>query len=134
MPFEDLSDREGVILVVEDDAQQRMSIHTVLASASYPAIMAEGPAEALRISRDFQGSIPLLVMDVMLQSGDGFHLGQAIRALRPEARVIYMSGLPWEDCRERGMLQPRDAFLPKPFQMKPFLDLIRKTLEGFPSD
>src|SRR5262245_7585450 len=115
MPSEDLTDREGVILVVEDDDLQRMAIHTVLASANYPAILAEGPAEALRITRDFDGPIPLFVVDVLLRTGDGFKLGQDIRALRPGARVIYMSGLPWEDCRERGALRPQDAFLPKPF-------------------
>ena len=98
----------------------------LLSAEGYLVLSAEGEEEAVKVQAGFPGPIPLLLTDMRLRQGSGVETAKRIMAARPEISVIYMSGYPWEDFRSTGLLREKDAFLPKPFHINTFRDLVRR--------
>jgi signal transduction histidine kinase/CheY-like chemotaxis protein len=103
------------VLVVEDDARVRAFMVRSLRAAGHDILEAEGPAEAERIAREHSRRIDLLVSDVVMPVMDGVELAARLARLRPELRVLFVSGYTDNDALRRGALPPGHAFLPKPF-------------------
>jgi len=81
------------------------------------------------------GSIPpncpihLLVTDVVLPEMNGKELKELLQQIRPDTKVLYMSGYTPNVIVHRGMLEEGINFLPKPFSIKALADKVRKALE-----
>jgi DNA-binding response OmpR family regulator len=114
------------ILVVEDDEMIMRILIMVLSEEGYLVLSAQGEEEAVKVQFGYQGPIPLLLTDMRLRQGSGVETARRIMAARPEIAVIYMSGHPWEDFKSMGLLREKDAFLPKPFHINSFRDLVRR--------
>lgn len=99
------------ILLVEDDHPIRTCVRAVLHEAGYTVIIAVDGQDGLAKSRDFKGTIHLLLSDVEMPNMTGIELATQIQIDRPEIRVLLMSGL------VSGMLLLNEGwqFLPKPF-------------------
>jgi DNA-binding NtrC family response regulator len=113
IPIEGNSKR--VVLLVEDDEQVLKLSRTILGKADYVVISADNAPAALRISREHQGAIDMLLTDVELHGMDGITLARAITTERPETAVLLTSGTP-DYKRQSGF-----AFLSKPFTAKELL-------------
>ncbi|HET6344967.1 MAG TPA: ATP-binding protein, partial [Myxococcota bacterium] len=87
------SDRQRVILVVEDEPMVRELVIRVLAEADYQVLEAPGSEEAVAVAEAFGARpIDLLLTDVMMPRVTGPQLAERLTASRPGLKVMYMSG------------------------------------------
>lgn len=103
----------GTVLVVDDEAMVRRMAVLALEGAGYRVLTAADAAEAADLCRDHEGPIDVVVMDVILENAHGFDVVPALRAIRANLKVVYMSGYPGQMLFER--LNIGDPFLSKPF-------------------
>jgi hypothetical protein len=94
-----LKTRSATILVVEDTVVVLNTVRTILQRADFTVLAASNADEAMRLA----GSatiIDLLLSDVMMPDMSGPDLALKLKELRPEMRVILMSGSGWlPECR-----------------------------------
>ena len=92
--FEKADQGSQTILVVEDDAALLQVTRRSLEEKGYTILAAKSPAEAIRITAQFQGPIHLMVTDVVMPGESGTHLASRLVArTRPEMKVLYVSGI-----------------------------------------
>ena len=106
------------ILVVEDDAALLQVTHRSLEEVGYAILAARSPAEAIHISESHPGPIHLMVSDVIMPGMSGDKLASYLSVLRPEMKVLYVSGYTDDSIVHHGVLEPGLAFLQKPFSPK----------------
>ncbi|HWQ10009.1 MAG TPA: ATP-binding protein, partial [Holophaga sp.] len=105
----------GQILVVEDDEILREVIPKILDRLGYTFIMADSPTEAIQICLRPDTQIDVVLTDVVMPGMSGKELWERIRPIRPEARVVYMSGYPADVISRQGVLEGGAHFIQKPF-------------------
>jgi two-component system cell cycle sensor histidine kinase/response regulator CckA len=103
------------ILVVEDDAAMLRVTHRSLEEVGYAVLAASSAAEATRISENYPGPIHLMVRDVIMPAMSGTQLALGLCAVRPEMKVLYISGYTDNHIVHHGVQEPGLAFLQKPF-------------------
>lgn len=118
------------ILVVEDSDMLLGLVRTILESEGYQVLTAGQGEEALRVFRAFQGPIRLLLTDVVMPNMNGWELVEQVRALRPEVKILFMSGYPEKEVEADGSLPIREPFLQKPFSPKVLKEKVREILDG----
>ena len=128
-PAKDLSGTETVLLV-EDDEQLLHLAQRALTARGYTVLAADRGATALDIARRHQGSIHALLTDVTIPDMDGRALAAALRAERPEMRLLYMSGYADQAIVHHGVLDADVAYLPKPFTTEAIARRVREVLDA----
>lgn len=108
---------EGVVLLVEDEAPVRAFASRALRLRGYTVLEADCAEEALRLLEDPSLEIDVFVTDVVMPGLDGPSWVKLAREVRPNVRVVFMSGYA-EDClsEEQGRV-PNSVFLAKPFSL-----------------
>jgi CheY-like chemotaxis protein len=105
-----------IILVVEDDATVRSIISDALKDLGYNVLLAADAHPAITLLKSDQ-PIDLLVSDVVLPHVNGRKLAEMARALRPNLKVLFVSGYA-ENATFRGdFLDPGMDMLTKPFAL-----------------
>lgn len=117
------------VLVVEDEAGLRELLLEVLRSRGYRVLSAEDGQRALALFLD-HGDIDLVLSDIGLPKVGGLDLFQAIRKLKPEVKVILVSGYVNEADRERIMKVGVSSFVQKPYRPLDVLKKIREALDA----
>jgi CheY-like chemotaxis protein len=118
------------ILLVEDENMVRDLAHRVLLDDGYSVLVTRNGVEALRICEQHPGPIHLLVTDVVMPGGlSGRELADRLTSLRPEMKVLYMSGYPDKAIVHHGVLEPGIAFLDKPFTPTALTQKVREVLD-----
>jgi CheY-like chemotaxis protein len=104
----------GTILLVEDDDIMRDLLQRTLAGAGYSVHPAADGAEALRWSQQHEGSIDVLVSDIVVPGLGRVELSQRIRAARPETKFLFIAGFgdQFPELREYGATILEKPFLP----------------------
>ena len=125
---QDLVNRPRTVLLVEDDAKVRRWIHGELEKLGYNLLEAGDGADALVIAELHRGPIDIVVTDVVMPRVNGPELVKALLALRPDAKVLYISGYPEAFLRTRG-LPNDDNYLQKPFDMSTLVARIKEALD-----
>jgi signal transduction histidine kinase/ActR/RegA family two-component response regulator len=115
------------ILVVEDATPLRDLICQALSVSGCTVLSAPEAQEALRIVSQQAGAIDLLITDVIMPGMNGPALAKQVRALRPETKILYMTGYSGEFVRS-DMLIPGVSFIQKPFTPADLRRKIRKML------
>ncbi len=118
------------LLVVEDEESLRKLSRHLLELCGYRVLEAGNGIEALRVSRQYQGMIHLLLTDVVMPGMSGRALAEQLTRERPNARVVYMSGYTGQTVGEHGVLVEGSFFLPKPFTREGLARKIREALDG----
>ncbi|HEY1838284.1 MAG TPA: ATP-binding protein [Rhizomicrobium sp.] len=119
---------QDTILLVEDEAPVRSFAARALTMRGYSVLEAPGGEEALEIVRNHTGTIHLVVTDVMMPGMDGPTMVRAVRRLRPEVQVIFMSGYAEEVFRKNDENASDLHFLPKPFGIKQLAAKVKDVL------
>jgi two-component system, cell cycle sensor histidine kinase and response regulator CckA len=119
------------ILVVEDAAPLRDLICQALSISGCEVLSAPDAQEALRILNQQKGVIDLLITDVIMPGMNGPALAKQVRAMRPETKILYMTGYSGEFVRS-DMLIPGVSFIQKPFTPADLRRKIRKMLAAKP--
>lgn len=122
-----------VVLLVEDEENIRNPAVEVLESRGYQVLSAAEAAEALAVAERHRGPIHLLVTDVVMPGLSGSQLALKLAPLRPEMRVLYVSGYPEDAIAHHGVLDSWQHFLQKPFAPGKFLDKVREVLDAVPA-
>jgi two-component system cell cycle sensor histidine kinase/response regulator CckA len=117
------------ILVVEDDAPVMSLACEMLEAGGYRTLAAGSGDEALAIARGHAGPIHLVVTDVVMPGIAGRVLAQRLSALRPRARIVFMSGYAGDDPRTRDIVGDPARFLPKPFSAEQLERVVREALD-----
>lgn len=133
------------ILLVEDEPILRAVLSQGLREDGYMVLEAGLGKDALGICQQHVGPIHLLIADVVLPKTrelelkgnpsavpelNGIELARRVVALRPETRVIFISGHPRETWKPHRAGQPREAFLLKPFDPDSLSRKVRDVLEA----
>ena len=105
----------GTILVAEDDPAIRLLVKEILASAGYNVLLAANGSDAIQLADEYDGDIHLLLTDVVLPNMGGKEIAGRIALVRPETKVLFMSGYTGNVADERENLEPGVEFLQKPF-------------------
>jgi two-component system, cell cycle sensor histidine kinase and response regulator CckA len=116
------------ILLVEDEEAVRTMISRVLTGNGYRVLEASQGNEALEICRRHPGSVHLMVTDVIMPQMSGRELAERLSRVRPEMKVLFMSGYPDNAIVHHGVLDPGTAFLQKPFSLTALENKVREIL------
>ena len=100
----------------------------ILQRNGYIVLQAQNGAEALRVSQECTGSIHLLLTDTVMPEINGGELAERLVGLRPEIKVLYMSGYTDKVIAQHGVLDPGTNFLEKPFTPNGLADKVREVL------
>ncbi|MEK6650897.1 MAG: ATP-binding protein, partial [Bacteroidota bacterium] len=126
-PTEPLRDgNDELVLVVDDEASLRDVASSTLETYRYRTLVAEDGVHALDLFHQHIDTIQLVVTDMMMPRMGGAELIREIRALRPDARIIVMTGMRIPDDIQIEDIQAVDGVLQKPFTAD---DLIRTVQE-----
>jgi CheY-like chemotaxis protein len=118
------------VLLVEDDAAVRALAREVLRRLGYIVLEAGSPSHAIAIAEDHVGPIDALLTDVVMPEMRGPELAARLGTIRPDAKVIYMSGYTGDAAVRHGLLEHGDAFLEKPFGPAALGKKMREVLDG----
>jgi two-component system cell cycle sensor histidine kinase/response regulator CckA len=124
---------QDTILLVEDEEAVRSFAARALRMRGYNVMEASGGEEALEIVRKAAAPIHLLITDVVMPNMDGPTLVRAVRRIRPEMAVIFMSGYAEEAFRRNDEKAEDLHFLPKPFGLKQLAAKVKEVLSGAPA-
>jgi two-component system cell cycle sensor histidine kinase/response regulator CckA len=121
-------------LLVEDEEQLRALGRQILSKSGYNVLVAESAADALTICENYEGTIHLLLTDVVMPQMNGRELAERAAPLRPAMKVLYVSGYTDNTIVHHGVLEEGVAFLQKPItpdtlrrKLRDVLDAERRT-------
>ena len=123
---------QDTILLVEDEEAVRSFAARALKMRGYSVLEAAGGEEALEIVKTAKAPIHLLITDVVMPNMDGPTLVRAVKRIKPEMAVIFMSGYAEEAFRRNDEKAEDLHFLPKPFGLKQLAAKVKEVLSGAP--
>ena len=118
------------VLFVEDEESVRELVVEYLRGAGYRVLEACDGAQALQMAAAHNGTIDILVTDVVMPRISGRELASQIAAARPNVKVLFISGYTDDSIFRHGVLQGGVAYLQKPFNLKSIAQKIREVLDG----
>ena len=121
------------ILVVEDEDVVRRVTCTMLGKRGYRILVASNGEEALELATQYQGPIDLLLSDVVMPQMSGRELANRLRPLRPNARVLFVSGYIGDAVVHHGVVGAEVPFLQKPFTSESLARRVREVLDAVPA-
>jgi len=129
---ENVEDAKGseTILLVEDNEQVRDLGFQALTVFGYRVLVASDGPEALEILRSNTDDIHLLLTDVIMPEMNGRELYENAAEIRPELKVLYMSGYTDNVIAHHGVLKEGVQFIQKPFSVLGLATRVREILEA----
>jgi CheY-like chemotaxis protein len=122
------------VLVVENEASVREGICEFLRQHGYTVLSADSGEQALLISGRYASMINLLIADLILPGMGGRELSQRLVELRPEVKVIHMSGHTHRSGLNISERESATTFLQKPFSLTKLAQSIRNVLTNKEDD
>ncbi|HOT28483.1 MAG TPA: PAS domain S-box protein [Candidatus Ozemobacteraceae bacterium] len=118
------------ILVVEDEATVLHLTRKMLENLGYRVLSAENPEQAMKLAREYDRNIDLLLTDVVMPGTNGKELSERILEFMPGLKHIYMSGYTSDVIARQAILDEGVKFISKPFSLKELADKVRETLDA----
>jgi PAS domain S-box-containing protein len=128
--FQKVEPGTETILVVEDEANLRYLARQYLEKQGYRVIEAADGAVAMQIAVAHEGVIHLLLTDVIMPGMNGRELAQRISEIRPNVKVLYMSGYTENVIGHNGTLEAGVRLLQKPFNLRDLKSRVREVLDA----
>jgi CheY-like chemotaxis protein len=123
------STRAGTILLVEDEEALLNLTADILTDCGYKVLTAGDGAQALKMARSLDEPIHLLLTDVKMPKLGGAALARNISSLRPETRILFMTGHAERGSGSEGTLPPCAESIQKPFSRDVLVRQVRQILE-----
>jgi PAS domain S-box-containing protein len=118
------------VLLAEDEEMVRRLAREILSGNGYKVLEAGNGREALLLSEAHRGEIHLLLTDVVMPKMSGRELTERIRPLRPDLRILFMSGYTDDAILRHGVLEDGIPFLQKPFTAEELARKVREVLDS----
>ncbi|HEX6134616.1 MAG TPA: PAS domain S-box protein [Longimicrobiales bacterium] len=117
------------VLLVEDEPAVRSLAERILMRQGYHVLSAGNGVEALRLAQGLHGQIDLLVTDVVMPEMGGVQLAEHLLAMRPDLRVLFISGYAADTVPSTDRAGRQLYFLEKPFSPARFAEYVRQVLD-----
>ncbi len=118
------------LLIAEDNEEVRELARTVLEEHGYRVITAVDGEEAVQRFLDHQEGIAVCLVDLIMPKRNGKDAVAAMRRVRPQLKVVYMSGYSADIIRERDIAEVDAVFLSKPLLPEDLLRTVRDVLDA----
>lgn len=118
------------ILLVEDEEPLRKVVIELLTQIGYNVLSAANGKEAIRVAQTYGDKIHLLITDVLMPEIDGAELAKLLCAMRPDLKVIYISGYTDTCLAPEGVLPRGTVLVNKPFSVRLLSAKMREVLAG----
>jgi nitrogen-specific signal transduction histidine kinase len=119
---------ETILLAEDEDAVRTITKHA-LAMFGYTVLEARNGIEAIRLCQQHQGPIHVIVSDVVMPELGGRQLVEMITSLKPDIKVLFLSGYTDDAVVRHGVLEAETAFLQKPFTPGALARKVREVLD-----
>ncbi|MBZ5553239.1 MAG: response regulator [Acidobacteriia bacterium] len=117
------------VLLVEDEEGVRALAREILTMGGYKVLEAADGEAAIQMFDARKDSIGLVITDLVMPKMSGHELAQHISSLRPEVKILFVSGYTPEAIARKGILDPETMFLQKPFTPKSLARKVREVLD-----
>jgi PAS domain S-box-containing protein len=117
------------VLVVEDEQSVLNLTRAMLEKLGYRVLAVKGAVHALRLAREYDGDIDLLLTDVVMPGMNGRDLAEQIIGIRPDLKCLYMYGYAVDVIAHKGILEEGVHFIAKPFSLYDLAGRVRTVLE-----
>ncbi len=131
-PAESAATGTETILLVEDESNLRYLARQYLEKQGYRVVEAADGVAAMQIAVAHAGVIDLLLTDVIMPGMNGRELAHRMSELRPNTKVLYMSGYTENVIGRNGTLDAGIRLLQKPFTLHDLKRLVREVLDSTP--
>ena len=118
------------ILLVEDDKAILNLAADILSNLDYSVLQAGSPSEALRMAKENNHEINLLMTDVIMPEMNGKDLADTLKSFIPQLKCLFMSGYTANVISHHGVLDEGVHFIQKPFSPSKMAVKIREVLDG----
>ncbi len=118
----------AIILVVEDQKAVRELTVEILSDTGFEVLSSSSGLEALAVIEKGEIPIDLLLTDVVMPTMGGRELSERVLRLRPQLRILYMSGYPEDVVGSNGVTPGELSFIAKPFQPADLVAKVRQVL------
>ena len=118
----------ATILLVEDEEPLRRVAQRVLERFGFTVTAAGDGLEALEVFRQRPEQFDLVLTDIVMPRLGGAPLLEALRAIRPDIRILCMSGYPARDTALHDGVWANVPFLAKPWTMDGLIAKVDETL------
>ena len=105
----------ATILLVEDESALRGLMRRILERSGYVVLEAEHGAQAIERCVSHEGAIDLVVSDIVMPTMGGREMANRLRVVRPNSRLLFVSGFTDDEVMQQGIIIPGSAYLQKPF-------------------
>jgi two-component system, cell cycle sensor histidine kinase and response regulator CckA len=128
---DDLSLLRGTetVLVAEDDKTVRDQVERMLRKLGYEVLTAVDGLEALELWQEYGNQVDLVLTDVVMPRMKGGDLVSDLREIRPDLKVVFMSGYIDETIARSDLLDASAPLLRKPFALSELASTVRQTLD-----
>ncbi|MDP2755170.1 MAG: PAS domain S-box protein, partial [Nitrospirota bacterium] len=116
------------ILLVDDEEEVLNFIKDILETNGYKVLPARNPLAAIDIFKKLGNEIHLVISDIVMPLMDGKELIKNLRAIKPDIRIIAVSGFS-DEAVSKDILKI-DDFLKKPFEINQLLSKVRRVLDA----
>jgi len=120
------------ILLVEDEDMMRHLARKLLERQGYRVFAVEHSEKAISMIKDPDFTFDLLLTDIVMPNLSGRQLYEGMRALRPDLRVLYISGYTEDSLAPQGVLNEGTNFIKKPFSIESLAHKVREVLDNKP--
>ncbi len=118
------------ILLVEDDPGVRTLLRDELRKRGYKVVEAKNGVEASLLATQQMGTLDLLLTDMVMPGMGGRELAQHLSAIKPNLRILFMSGYTDDIGILAGQEQGTSSFLQKPFTPDALAQTLRKLFDA----
>ena len=116
------------LFLVEDDELVRTVTEESLKQLGYKVLSFAEPEEAIAVFTKEQGAVDLLITDVVMPKMNGKELYGKLKSVKPDLKVLYMSGYTANVIVHHGVLEEGIQFISKPFKISELSNKVRDAL------
>lgn len=125
-----ISDKKRTILLVEDQEMVQDLVTEILEDEGFKIITACNGVNALEVAKSHEGTIDLMLTDVIMPEMNGRDLAAKMHEDKPDLKILFMSGYTGEEMRNRGVLEPGTNFIQKPFTPDSLVEKVMEVLRS----
>jgi PAS domain S-box-containing protein len=118
------------ILLVEDEPAILNMASMILTKQGYIVLQANIPREAIRLARESNNEVHLLITDVVMPDMNGRDLAKSLQSQHPNLKCIFMSGYTADVIAHHGVLDDDLHFIQKPFSLPDLAVKVREVLDS----